>query len=411
MLPILRHEIIRCLKLKLTDFRVLEKVSEQKFHKPLTGKNFRLMPIRFSQTKSNNEGKNESFKYKPGMSPGDFKKAGSGPYKPLYARMAGDRGKMVSGMLISVVATGVYIFKVGPHTRLKEYTQSFYQATLENGFTMKVNRKLQELIYEVIEDDLQLSGEDQINTKFFMMPVGETYCWGGYSSGIEPKGVLLGLPSYLAYESTKEIDLTKYIFGKNTEATERRKDLFLSPIKLQSEEAQLYKECLVLSDDAKRFIMARELHRGQTMQYLTNGLMMPTFIAIGYLVSRYINRKFNLFKAPPLYRIIMYGIMSTASIFTSIMLEDVSKYYTEIELDRKTCKLGLKYATGAIEYYDKVLKSNIALRSLISGNYGKNQYNLQGDYWPPFFRPYKHTPFTLRKKTCEDIYNTMELKS
>ena len=147
-------------------------------------------------------------------------------------------------MLISVVATGVYIFKVGPHTRLKEYTQSFYQATLENGFTMKVNRKLQELIYEVIEDDLQLSGEDQINTKFFMMPLGETYCWGGYSSSIEPKGVLLGLPSYLAYESTKEIDLSKYIFGKNTEATERRKDLFLSPIQLQSEEAQVLNELL-----------------------------------------------------------------------------------------------------------------------------------------------------------------------
>ena len=166
-----------------------------------------------------------------------------------------------------------------------------------------------------------------------------------------------------------------------------------------------------MSDDAKRFIIARELHRGQTIQYLSNSLIMPAVIAIGYFVSRYINRKLRLFQAPPLYRIIMYGIMSTASIYSSIMLEDSNKYYTEIELDRKTCKLGPNYATGAIEYYDKALKSNIALRSLISGNYGKNQYNLQGDYWPSFFRPYKHAPFTLRKKTCDDMYNTMELKS
>ena len=96
-----------------------------------------------------------------------------------------------------------------------------------------------------------------------MMPLGETYCWGGYSSSIEPKGVLLGLPSYLAYESTKEIDLSKYIFGKNTEATERRKDLFLSPIQLQSEEAQVLNELLEIFNRNIKIIIVFLKHLGK----------------------------------------------------------------------------------------------------------------------------------------------------
>ena len=58
---------------------------------------------------------------------------------------------------------------------------------------------------------------------------------------------------------------------------------------------------MVLSDDAKRFAIAREVYRGQTRTNITNGLILPTFIAVGYLVSRFLNKKLLLFKKLPLF--------------------------------------------------------------------------------------------------------------
>ena len=138
-------------------------------------------------------------------------------------------------MLISVVATGAYILKVGPHTRLKEYTQSFYQQFQENGFKVNVNRRIQELIFEVIEDDIQLTTEEQMKTKFFMANAGETYCWGGYFTDT---GVLLSLPHYLAYEKESDIKLNQASFGPRSSDPEKNKKTFLSKEMLESDEAK-----------------------------------------------------------------------------------------------------------------------------------------------------------------------------
>ena len=51
------------------------------------------MPIRFSQSKTNSD-KTDSFTYKPGMSPGDFKNSKQGPKGPWYTQMAGEKGQM-----------------------------------------------------------------------------------------------------------------------------------------------------------------------------------------------------------------------------------------------------------------------------------------------------------------------------
>ena len=92
MISIIRQELSRCLILKCSDIRVLENVSRHKFNKPLPGKSLRITPIRFFQSKTNNE-KTNSFSYKPGMSPGDFKNSGQGPKGPWYKQMAGAKGQ------------------------------------------------------------------------------------------------------------------------------------------------------------------------------------------------------------------------------------------------------------------------------------------------------------------------------
>ena len=76
------------------DSRVPENISQSRIRISLLGKDIRVTPLRFNQSKTNPEGKAESFKYTPGMSPAGFKNSGRDPKKPLYQRMAGERGKM-----------------------------------------------------------------------------------------------------------------------------------------------------------------------------------------------------------------------------------------------------------------------------------------------------------------------------
>jgi len=408
MIPIIRQELTRCLKLICSNIRVLENVPRYKFNKPLPGKSVRITPIRFIQSKTNND-KTHSYSNKPGMSPGDFKNSWLGPKRPWYTQMNGAKGQMVCGMLVSVVATGVALFKIGRHTRFIEYTQSFYQLADIRGFNKKVNKKLQQLVYEVMEDDIQLSADELLNTKFFMGTNPDTFCWGSYSS-YDGSGVLISLPHYLAYEHPNDIDLKKVRFARDTTDTEKLKHGYLNKQQLESKEAKVFKDAMLLSDNAKRFAIAREVYRGQTTTYLTNGLILPMFIGIGYLMSRSLNKKLLLLKRPPIFRSIMYFIMATVSIYTAVLLEDVNKYYTDIELDKKTCKLGAEYSKGGIELYDNTIRWNLAFRLLASDNLGKDLFNLEGNIWPSLFRPYKHIPFTLRRQTCIDAYKTMKSK-
>ena len=140
-------------------------------------------------------------------------------------------------MLVSSVAYCVAVFKVFQHTALKEYTQSFYQLADVRGFNKKVPKKLQQLIHEVIEDDIQLSADEVLNTKFFMGTNTDTFCWGSYSSS--DSEVLIGLPHYLAYEHPNDIDLKKVRFAPDTTDVEKSKQGYLNQQQLESKEAKV----------------------------------------------------------------------------------------------------------------------------------------------------------------------------
>ena len=139
-------------------------------------------------------------------------------------------------MLISVIATGAFVVKVGPHTQLKEYTREFYQQ-YEHCFKKTVNRKLRELIYEVIEDAENLTPEEQDVTRYFMANIHDAFCWGGYFSST---GVMLAIPANFAYETVSEINLKNYNFGPLTADKENNQKNYLSHEMLASEDAKVH---------------------------------------------------------------------------------------------------------------------------------------------------------------------------
>lgn len=403
MLSILRKASLPCIKFKFIEIQLQKNV--QHHSKPfIFGKNFRITPVRSCQSKPNKEGKQKSFEYTPGTSPVDFMKHGKKKKIPLYQQMTGKTGQLISGMIISVIATGACVFKVGPHTQLKEYTAWWY-GQFEKGFKKAVNRKIRELIYEVMEEAVHLTTEEEVKTKYFMANVDDAFCWGGYAS---ESGVLLGIPYNFAYENTDEIDLKKMTFGPRSADPEFDRRNKLSKSQLESEEAKILQNALILSDDAKRFAIARELERAKTMSYRTNGVILPISIVIGYLFSRAVNKKFDLLRQPPIRRLRVYVWLASAMIFFAITLEDINKYYLEASLDTKVCHMGPNYAKGGIEYYDKQLKNGVALRELVADNLAKNAYNIHGDPWPSLMRPYKYILPTSRKEYCTKFIETPE---
>ena len=139
-------------------------------------------------------------------------------------------------MLISVIATGAFVVKLGPHTKLKEYTREFYQQ-YEQCFKKTVNRKLRELIYEVIEDAEKLTPEEQDHTRYFMANVHDAFCWGGYYSS---SGELLAIPANFAYETASDINLKNYSFGPLTADTESSQKNYLTREMQESEDAKVH---------------------------------------------------------------------------------------------------------------------------------------------------------------------------
>ena len=138
-------------------------------------------------------------------------------------------------MLISVIATGAFVIKIAPHTQLKEYTKMWYQQ-FESSFKVRVNKKLRELIFEVIEDAEHLTPEEQDRTRYFMANIHDIYCWGGYFS---ETGVLLSLPYFFSYETTTDINLKKFHFGARSSDPEVDQKTVLSKEMLESKEAKV----------------------------------------------------------------------------------------------------------------------------------------------------------------------------
>merc|ERR1719266_3213134 len=108
MLPMLRKELSKLVRLKFTDTRVPSKLHNG-FEISLLGKNIRITPFRFVQSKVNNEGTSKSFQYTPGVSPAGFKNSGKQPKKPIYQQMAGQRGQIWYSIGFVIFLTGTVV--------------------------------------------------------------------------------------------------------------------------------------------------------------------------------------------------------------------------------------------------------------------------------------------------------------
>ena len=154
-----------------------------------------------------------------------------------------------------------------------------------------------------------------------------------------------------------------------------------------------------MSDEAKKFVVARELYRGVKSRHaLETVLPFLTVAAIAPILAR-ISIGLNLKQKPVLLKGIAGlggGLFIT---FWYLLIVDWWKKRTERALDTAACQLGPAYARGGVEFYDKMMHRHVALRKLLPDGQGKKKYNLKGEIYPPIIRN-KFIPIGKRREFC-----------
>ena len=194
-----------------------------------------------------------------------------------------------------------------------------------------------------------------------------------------------GIPYNFSYRNVADIDTSKL-------------NLDIShPVDRSSEDGQKLLNSLVLSDNSKKFAIARELYLLESFSLAISSVAGIVF-AFGALFTVYtINRSpfFHYKKTKQVFRIGMY--ITIAGLYTYLHQGLLKFYYTRLHrrADEKTASMGEDFAAGGVDYYLQLLKRNQVLRTL-GGSSGEGKYTPWGDEIPGLFS--FNVPLTFRLK-------------
>lgn len=125
------------------------------------------------------------------------------------------------------------------------------------------------------------------------------------------------------------------------------------------------KNSLILSQNAKKFAIARELHGIESDPVVAHALVPSLALSIAYTIGFGINRRLNLYARPRSLRICLYVLASLFGYGVYILGTDMGSVKKEATGDEAVGRMGKEYAEGGVEFYEKVLGRNIALRELM----------------------------------------------
>ena len=179
-------------------------------------------------------------------------------------------------------------------------------------------------------------------------------------------GAILGIPAYFKFQTLE--DVAKQQFQLN-----------MKPVDWYSEGGQQLMASMLLSDQAKRFAIARELEYTKTNALLMRLVLQSCCFGGAYFAGFAGNVVFDLRRRLKGWaRVALYGIIGGVALGFYISLHDVYMCHRDNKADRNAAKLGQDFAEGGLEYYNKMLQRRQALRILL-GPDGPSMYTQYGN--------------------------------
>jgi len=296
--------------------------------------------------------------------------------------------KVVGSIWIGLSAAGA-LYHVVPQWFFLPQIRGIYQS-YSKGFKTQVRNELLELL-NVVAKDMDLSDDEISSLTVFVTTTTEPNGWGELG-----KESILGIPEYFHYTSGNDVPMDKMRIGE-THAS-GSENLLLNQSQIESEQGKSFEEALVLSDNAKKFAIAREIGRTQYTPFMMHGVFAFCFIGLTYNIARIINKQLQFHRRPPLIRGMMYVSLLPTIIFSYFFTKDTYNRHVEKSLDKKAAGVSLEYCAGGFEYYNKMLQRNIALRHF-QGDAGRNKYTGKGELIQGIIR-LKTAPITERRDIC-----------
>ncbi len=290
----------------------------------------------------------------------------------------------------TAAAAAVLAFQLGPHSFAQSWARDFLQH-YTGGKRTPVTAQTERHVRRVMAD-MGFTSEEMSRTSAFVCYPQEAFSLGSLSAGAS---FLMGLPSQA---QTAAVDLSKVRLGPGTG---------IPANKIGGEEARMYRDSMDLSDEAKRFIIARELSRGRLAkrQLLPLAATSSTAVAVAFSANLLLRARLSdsLFRRHRWSRYPVYLLVAAACACLCVLAQDWLRQRHAAACDAAACALGEEYARGGAEYYEKALQRHRALRALLPDGEGARAYTLRGDLVPGLLRGARHRPITTRKADCEKM--------
>jgi len=263
------------------------------------------------------------------------------------------------------------ILYMSPHGSQIDSVKDYYEHYSEDKPTV-IRPKLQQLIVECMKD-IGMSEEEKLLTKCVIANVYEQPRSYGYFHGKIFNRVLVLLPQFFNHQS--EEDFNK----KNTsEAIPVQLDLSEN-----SQEYRQFQSSLMLSDEAKKFAIAKELQRSTKGYHRWEAAMGVIMGFTAYLISRVVNTQFGLLKEPRSARMAAYMTLAVAHFIMFFYTFKLMKNSQETEFDEAVARISKSYARGGVELYLKETARHLYIRQ----NMTSSDFDRYGDK-VPWFGPY-----------------------
>ncbi|KAF7998416.1 hypothetical protein HCN44_009814 [Aphidius gifuensis] len=307
----------------------------------------------------------------------------------FFAWFATPVGKKFVGIAAVTTTCGVFSAHYFPQTfLLKNYYHDFVTMR-KNGNPLPVTPKLTALVNEVF-DDLKLDEYKRVIIKPFMVFGFDVWHAGFLSSRF---GSLIGLPINFTYTDEKLINKESILINNE-------------PVEWNSEEAKQLIDSLMLSEEAKKYAIAREILMTDNTNVTTQAIVSSLLVGACYGFTSHLNESLKNFQKPQSLRVLFYGIMGTFFWGLWTMQKDAWTRYIEADVDKLLAQLGPVYVKGGHEYYEKLAKRNAALRRLLGGE-GQNLYTANGN--EVIWLRQKRLPVSYRKQYFGDLLKNYEV--
>ena len=233
-------------------------------------------------------------------------------------------------------------------------------------------------MYEEVLDDLKVHELERIEIKPFM-----TFGFNMFHAGMSgtKTGGIIGMPSNLAFTSPKQIEPNKILINN-------------MPLDLSRKESEDLIQSLILSRDAKKFAIAREVLTYLESNKVVDCIIGSAIFIMSYTVCQWLKEKYDMYKKPLRSRVLVYAAVGFGGIQLYYTQKDFMFKRTEEKVDKKLVQLSPAYAKGGQEFYSKSLARNIAHRSLLDKN-GDKLFDEKGNL-VSYFRK-KTIPLSERK--------------